>query len=77
MPIRTAPRRELRLDELYIGEGGVRRYAHYLLERGVRVEDIAAEFSEKLGESISQYTLYAWFRRWQQEESAKEMTGVA
>ena len=68
MAFRPAPRRQLSLDAYYREQGGVRTYAFARLNEGVRVPDLAAEFSAAINDTVSPTSLYDWIREWRAEE---------
>jgi len=72
MAIRKAPRRELKLDDFYAEQGGIRKFVLGLVNTGARVHDIAKQISDQSPEPISEAHLYAWIRRWRGDEEAKQ-----
>lgn len=61
MALRRAPKRELKLDDLYGGPGSYRAYVWRRIEKGADVATIAQ------ADELPAKTLYDWTRRWRRE----------
>ena len=76
MALRSAPARELQLDDIYIkperGAIGVRAYVFARLGKGDEVKDILADFAAWHSIVVPDKTFYAWLKRWRCEQEAQQ-----